>query len=104
MEEHGLRLAVKKREYVAIDEVWEVWTKQVARAKDLLRNKFEMELPPILSWLDATANQEECRKAIDEVLIILHAAGGGGGTFTADEDQKARLQEALALNEPLTMA
>jgi len=44
-----------------------------------LRNKFEMELPPILSWLDATANQEECRKAIDEVLIILHTAGGGGG-------------------------
>ena len=76
MEEHELRLAVKKREYVALDEVW---TKQVARAKDLLRNKFEMELPPILWWLDVTAIQEECRKAIDEVLIILHTAGGGVG-------------------------
>jgi hypothetical protein len=77
VEERELRLAVKKGEYVAIAEVREVWTKQVAKAKDLLRNKFEMELPPILSGLDATAIQEECRKAIDEVLTILHTDGGG---------------------------
>lgn len=79
VEERELRLAAKKGEFVALEEVREVWTKQVARATDLLRNKFEMELPPILSGLDATAIQEECRKAIDEVLIILHTAGGGVG-------------------------
>jgi len=79
VQEKELRLAVKKREYVALAEVREFWTKNVGKAKDLLRNKFEMELPPILSGLDATAIQEECRKAIDEVLTILHTDGGGVG-------------------------
>jgi hypothetical protein len=32
----------------------------------------EQELPPILSGLDATGIQEESRRAIDEVLSILH--------------------------------
>lgn len=79
VEERELRLAVKKREYVALEEVRECWTKNVGKAKDLLRNKFEMELPPILSGLDATAIQEECRRAIDEVLTILHTGRGGVG-------------------------
>jgi hypothetical protein len=38
----------------------------------MLRKKFEQELPPILSGLDATGIQEEARRAIDEVLTILH--------------------------------
>ena len=75
VEERELRLAVKKREYVAIEEVRQTWTTQVGRAKELLRNKFENELPPVLSGLDATGIQEECRKAIDEVLGILHSGG-----------------------------
>ena len=75
VEERELRLAVKKREYVAIEEVRQTWTALVGRAKDLLRNKFENELPPVLSGLDATGIQEECRKAIDEVLGILHSGG-----------------------------
>jgi hypothetical protein len=40
----------------------------------MLRRKFEQELPPILSGLDATGIQEEAGRAIDEVLGILHAA------------------------------
>lgn len=75
VEERELRLAVKKREYVSIEEVRETWTKLVGRAKDLLRNKFEMELPPVLSGLDATAIQAECQRAIDEVLGVLHSGG-----------------------------
>ena len=66
---------MKKRECVALPEVREMWTKRISRTKDLLRNKFELELPPILSGLDATGIQEECRKAIDEVLGILHSGG-----------------------------
>ncbi len=42
----------------------------MGRAKELLRNKFANELPPILSGLDATAIQEESRRAIDEVLSV----------------------------------
>jgi len=79
VEERELRLAVKKGEYVALEEVRAAWTEQVARAKEMLRHKFEMELPPVLSGLDATAIQEECGKAIDEVLTLLHAPGGGVG-------------------------
>jgi hypothetical protein len=74
-----LRLAVKKGEYVALSEVRDTWTKLISRAKDLLRNKFEMKLPPILSGLDATGIQAECRRAIDEVLTLLHTPGGGVG-------------------------
>ena len=44
----------------------------VGWATSLLRNKFVSELPPILSGLDATGIQQEFRKAIDEVLTILH--------------------------------
>jgi hypothetical protein len=29
-------------------------------------------LPPVLSGLDATGIQKECRRAIDEVLQVLH--------------------------------
>ena len=79
VEEKELRLAVKKGEYVALSEVRETWTKLISRAKDLLRNKFEMELPPILSGLDATGIQAECRRAIDEVLTLLYTPGGGVG-------------------------
>lgn len=77
VEEREMRLAVKKREYVAFEEVRVTWTGLVARAKDLLRHKFEMELPPILSGLDATAIQAECCKALDEVFTLLHTPGGG---------------------------
>lgn len=71
VEERELRLAVHKRQFIALEEVKEVWTKQIAKARDLLRNKFEMELPPILSGLDAMAIEVECRKAMDEVLAVL---------------------------------
>jgi hypothetical protein len=77
VEERELRLAVKKGEYVALEEVRAVWTEQVAKAKELLRHKFEMELPPVLSGLDTVAIQQECARALDEVFTLLHASGGG---------------------------
>lgn len=72
VEERELKVAVRKGQYVSIEEVRLEWTSLVGKATALLRNKFENELPPILSGLDATAIQEECRKAIDEVLSTLH--------------------------------
>ena len=72
VEERELKVAVRKGQYVSIEEVRLEWTSLVGKATALLRNKFENELPPILSGLDATAIQEECRNAIDEVLAILH--------------------------------
>lgn len=72
VEERELRLAIKRGDHVALEEVRQAWTELVARATAMLRKKFEQELPPILSGLDATGIQEEARRAIDEVLTILH--------------------------------
>ena len=72
VEERELRLGIRRGEYVAVDEVRQTWTEFVAQATAMLRKKFEQELPPILSGLDATGIQEEARRAIDEVLSILH--------------------------------
>jgi len=58
---------------LAAVEVRRAWTQLVGRAKERLRNTFEIELPPILSGLDATAIQEESRRAIDEVLAGLNS-------------------------------
>ena len=72
VEERELRIAVKKGEYVPLTKVREEWIGLVAQATSILRAKFESELPPVLSGLDATGIQRECRKAIDEVLLCLH--------------------------------
>ena len=76
VEERELKVAVRKGLYVAIDEVRQEWTRIAGRVTSLLRNKFENELPPILSGLDATGIQEENRKAIDEVLTLLNQGHG----------------------------
>ena len=72
VEERELRIAIKKGDYVPLDKVREEWIGLVAQATSVLRAKFENELPPVLSGLDATGIQRECRKAIDEVLRCLH--------------------------------
>ena len=72
VEDRELRLGIRRGEYVAVEEVRQTWTEFVAQAKSMLRKKFEQELPPILSGLDATGIQEEARRAIDEVLSLLH--------------------------------
>jgi len=72
VEERELRLGIRRGDYVAVEEVRQMWTELVAQATAMLRKKFEQELPPILSGLDATGIQEEARRAIDEVLTILH--------------------------------
>ena len=73
VEDRELRLGIRRGEYVAVEEVRQTWTEFVAQAKSMLRKKFEQELPPILSGLDATGIQEEARRAIDEVLSLLHS-------------------------------
>jgi hypothetical protein len=72
VEERELRIAIKKGEYVPLHRVREEWIGLVSQATSVLRAKFESELPPVLSGLDATGIQRECRKAIDEVLRCLH--------------------------------
>ncbi len=76
VEERELKVAVRKGLYVAVEDVRQEWTRVAGRVTSLLRNKFENELPPICSGLDATGIQEENRKAIDEVLTLLSQGHG----------------------------
>lgn len=75
VEQREIRTAILKGEYVALEEVRLEWTTQVGKAIALMRAKFESELPPILSGLDAIAIQRECAAAIDEVCNTLHNGG-----------------------------
>jgi hypothetical protein len=72
VEERELKVAIRRGEYVQIDEVAREWTTRAGKAVSLLRNKFESELPPILAGMQAAEIQAEARKAIDEVLTILN--------------------------------
>lgn len=60
-----------KGQTVTLDAVNRFMRRKVAGAVTLLRNKFENELPPILSGLDATGIRKECATAIDEVCQML---------------------------------
>jgi len=73
VEERELKVAIKKGEFVLLEEVRRSWLTQVGKAVSLLRAKFESELPPILSGKDAQGIREECARAIDEVCQTLNA-------------------------------
>ncbi|MEI8309732.1 MAG: hypothetical protein WCH98_03145 [Verrucomicrobiota bacterium] len=74
VEEREIKVAIKKGDYIRVEDVRSEWIGLVAQATAILRAKFENELPPVLSGLDATGIQAECRKAIDEVLRALHGS------------------------------
>lgn len=76
VEERELKVGIKKGEYILLAEVRRDWLTQVGRAIALMRAKFENELPPILSGMDAQGIREECAQAIDEVCNVLHTGGG----------------------------
>ena len=78
VEQREIRTAILKGDYVPLEQVRVEWTTQVGKAVALLRAKFESELPPVLSGLDAVGIQSECAAAIDEVCETLH----GGGACT----------------------
>lgn len=72
VEQREIRTAILKGEYVPLEQVRVEWTTQVGKAVALLRAKFESELPPVLSGLDAVDIQTECAAAIDEVCRTLN--------------------------------
>ncbi|MBQ8901010.1 MAG: hypothetical protein IJY72_08635 [Akkermansia sp.] len=74
--EREFRLAVRKGEYILKDLVREAWLSRCGRVVNLLRSKFEKEMPPQLAGLTAPDIQELLSKAIDEVLQELHEGKG----------------------------
>lgn len=77
VEERELRVAVRKGEYLRTEDVRRSWHTLVGKAISLMRAKFENELPPVLSGLDAQGIREENCKAIDEICRLLHDGEGG---------------------------
>lgn len=76
VEERELKVAVRKGEVVSTDLVRRHWLTLVGKAISLMRAKFENELPPIMSGMDAQGIRMEAAKAIDEVCAMLHEGGG----------------------------
>ena len=74
--EREFRLAVRKGEYILKDLVREAWLSRCGRVVNLLRSKFEKEMPPQLVGLDAPSIQEALSAAIDAVLQELHEGKG----------------------------
>ena len=70
--EREFRLAIRKGEYIRKELVREAWLGRCGRVVNLLRSKFEKEMPPLLAGKDAPSIQEALAQAIDEVLKDLH--------------------------------
>lgn len=70
--EREFRLDIRKGEYIRKELVREAWLGRCGRVVNLLRSKFEKEMPPLLAGKDAPSIQEALAQAIDEVLKDLH--------------------------------
>lgn len=70
--EREFRPDIRKGEYIRKELVREACPGQCGRVVNLLRSKFEKEMPPLLAGKDAPSIQEALAQAIDEVLKDLH--------------------------------
>ena len=71
-EEREMRLADRKAAYVSGAEVKKEWGEMTARVARVLRQKFEVELPPLLMGYGAADIQAMNQRAIDEAMTMLH--------------------------------
>ena len=74
VEERELRLAVKRGEFIAVEQVRKEWTALVARARALMEARLTNELPPVLSGRDAHGIREELERFILEFYEVLHGS------------------------------
>ena len=70
IEDRELRTAVRKGEYVAVEQVRQEWTTQIGKTRALLEARFLNELPPILVGKDAIAIRSE----LEQVLLEAYGA------------------------------
>lgn len=75
IEDRELRIAVRKKEYVPLEQVRLEWTSQVGKARALLEARFLNELPPVLVGKGAIAIRQEMNRVLTEVYQILHSGG-----------------------------
>lgn len=66
------RVARERGDYVLRSEMEEQWATRIGKAINLLRAKFENELPPLLEGLSPVEIQAANQQALDEVIEALH--------------------------------
>lgn len=74
VEERELRLAVRRGDFVAVEQVKKEWIAQISRARALLEARLLDEMPPILSGKDAHGIREELERFVIEFYELLHGA------------------------------
>ena len=78
VEERELRLAVKRGEFVSVEQVNKEWIGLVSRARALLEGRLLDEMPPVLSGKDAHGIRQELERVVIEFYELLH--GGAADT------------------------
>jgi hypothetical protein len=74
VEERELRLAVRRGDFVAVEQVKKEWIAQISRARALLEARLLDEMPPVLSGKDAHGIREELERFVVEFYELLHGA------------------------------
>ena len=80
VEERELRLAVKRGEFVSVEQVNKEWIGLVSRARALLEARLLDEMPPVLSGKDAHGIRQELERVVLEFYELLH-----GGAADAEK-------------------
>ena len=71
VEERELRLAVRRGDFIAVEEVRKDWTGLISRARALLEARLLDEMPPVLSGKDAHGIREELERVVIEFYEML---------------------------------
>ena len=74
VEQAELKLAVMKGSYVGIEKVREVWMSHIGQVRNILESRFLIELPPVISAMDAIQIREKLQEVLDEAYHALHVA------------------------------
>ena len=80
VEERELRLAVKRGEFIPVEQVNKEWIGLVSRARALLEARLLDEMPPVLSGKDAHGIRQELERVVLEFYELLH-----GGAADAEK-------------------
>lgn len=72
IEDRELRTAVRKGEYIAVEQVRQEWTNQIGKARALLEARFLNELPPVLVGKDAIAIRSDLERVLLEAYEVLN--------------------------------
>lgn len=76
IEEREFKNAVKRGEYVSIEEVRLSWASCTAKALQMLEKALLDELPPILAGLEPIEIRNKNEQQLNEVRRLLHSGGG----------------------------